>query len=114
MLKTRVYKTALFLIGLFQDYDFLFQSPLMLTSFLDTLFIFSGNGFILAMLEPHLREFAGATQSQVGTAFFLQGVTYTVTALATGWVMQDLFLSVLFLVQKEGESSPFLELTLLL
>ena len=58
----------------------------MLIPFLDTLILFSGNGFITAMLEPYMRDFAGATQSQVGTAFFFEGVTYTVTALAAGWV----------------------------
>ena len=33
-----------------------------------------------------MKDYAGATQGQVGTAFLLEGVTYTFTSLAAGLV----------------------------
>ena len=62
------------------------QSPTIFIPFLDTFIVFTGFGFIAGMLEPYMKDYAGATQGQVGTAFLLEGVTYTFTSLAAGLV----------------------------
>ena len=45
-----------------------------------------------------MKDYAGATQGQVGTAFLLEGVTYTFTSLAAGLVtFRDNFASSILL-----------------
>jgi len=41
------------------------QSPTLMVPLLDNFTIFSGNGVIEAMLEPHLKHEAGFTQGNV-------------------------------------------------
>ena len=62
------------------------QSPTIFIPLVDTFIVFSGYGFINGMLEPYMKDHAGASQNQVGTAFFLMGVTYTISSAATGLV----------------------------
>ena len=64
-----------------------FQSPTIFIPFLDTFIAYTGFWFIAGMLEPYMKDFAGATQGQVGTAFLLEGVGYTVTSLLAGLVI---------------------------
>ncbi len=54
--------------------------------FLDNFVCFSANGMVGAMLEPHLKSDAGATQLQVALAFFISGGSYMVNTPIWGYV----------------------------
>ena len=74
-------------LPLTKNYFVLFQSPTIFIPFLDTFIVFTGFGFVAGMLEPYMKKIVGATQAEVGTAFLLEGVAYTVTSLAAGLVI---------------------------
>ena len=62
------------------------QSPLLTLPFLDNIVLYSSCWYESAW-EPHLRESeAAATQYQVGTAFFIVGLSYMLTSLPAGAV----------------------------
>ena len=48
--------------------------------------MFTGYGFIKGMLAPYMKDHAGASQGEVGTAFFLMGLSYTISSVAAGLV----------------------------
>ena len=54
--------------------------------FIDNLVCFCGNGMIESMLEPHLKDAAGATQTDVGLTFLILGGVYMATTPITGYV----------------------------
>ena len=56
--------------------------------FVDNFICFCGNGMIEAMLEPHLKNSAGATQSQVGVTFLILGGIYMLTTPIVGYVSE--------------------------
>ncbi len=58
----------------------------MFLPYLDALICFSGNGMIEAMLEPHLKEEANATQLQVALSFFILGGSFMVMSPICGVV----------------------------
>ena len=45
-----------------------------------------GTGMIEAMLEPHMKEKVHATQNEVGLAFAIYAVAYTVAGVGAGYV----------------------------
>ena len=65
------------------------QSPTIFIPLVDTLIVFTGYGFINGMLAPYMKDHAGASQNQVGIAFFLMGTTYTISSVASGLVSND-------------------------
>ena len=65
-------------------YDCL-QHPSIFMPFVDNFFAFCGNGMIESMMEPHLKD-AGATQTQVGYSFLLNGLVYMITSPIIGFV----------------------------
>ena len=48
----------------------------MILVYLDHFLCFTGTGMIEAMLEPHLKRKAMASQAEVGVSFFLLGGVY--------------------------------------
>ena len=54
--------------------------------FLDNFICFCGNGMIESMLEPHLKDSAGANQTEVGLTFLILGGVYMATTPITGYV----------------------------
>ena len=62
------------------------QSPKICSSFVDNLICFMGTGMIEAMLEPHMKEKVNATQNEVGLAFAIYAVAYTVSGVGAGYV----------------------------
>ena len=48
----------------------------MILVYLDHFICFTGTGMIEAMLEPHLKRKAIASQAEVGVSFFLLGGVY--------------------------------------
>ena len=52
---------------------------------------------IESMLEPHLKNAAGATQLQIGVTFLILGGTYMVTTPLAGYVRD--ILAIFFLLQ---------------
>ena len=65
---------------------FIMQSPKICSSFVDNLICFMGTGMIEAMLEPHMKEKVNATQNEVGLAFAIYAVAYTVAGVGAGYV----------------------------
>ena len=45
-----------------------------------------GTGMIEAMLEPHMKEKVHATQNEVGLAFAIYAIAYTVAGVGAGYV----------------------------
>ena len=45
-----------------------------------------GNGMIDSMLEPHLRDTVGATQTEIGVTFMIDGIVYTLSGIGAGYV----------------------------
>ena len=64
----------------------LLQHPSIFMPFLDNFICFCGNGMIESMLEPHLKDAAGATQTEVGLTFLILGGVYMATTPITGYV----------------------------
>ncbi len=62
------------------------QSPTLLLPYLDNFMCFTGNGMIEAMLEPHLKREAGATQFDVAMTFLILGGCYMLTTPIWGYV----------------------------
>ncbi len=62
------------------------QHPSLLIPFVDGFTCFTGNGMTEAMLEPHLKDEAGATQQQVAWTFFILGGMYLITMPTIGYV----------------------------
>ena len=57
----------------------------MLLPFMDNFFAFFGGGMVISMLEPHL-EAAGASVTQTGTAFLVEGLVFMVATGLAGLV----------------------------
>ena len=53
---------------------------------MDNLICFMGNGMIESMLEPHLKNTAGASQTEIGITFMIDATAYTVAGLGAGYV----------------------------
>ena len=53
---------------------------------MDNLICFMGTGMIESMLEPHLKDTAGATQTEIGITFMIDATVYTVAGLGAGYV----------------------------
>ena len=66
----------------------LLQYPSIFMPFVDNFICFCGNGMIEAMLEPHLKNSAGATQGQVGVTFLILGGVYMLTTPIVGYVSE--------------------------
>ncbi len=62
------------------------KSPSLLSPLVDAFFCFVGFGMVEAMLEPHLRNEAGATQIQVAWTFFILGTSYLIFMPLIGFV----------------------------
>ena len=45
-----------------------------------------GTGMVESMLEPHMKENANASQTEVGLTFMIYALVYTVAGLAAGYV----------------------------
>ena len=58
----------------------------MLLPLFDNFVIVNGSGILESMLEPHMKNFAGANQSEVGLAFLLLGGSYLLISLISGFV----------------------------
>ena len=65
------------------------QSPKICSSFVDNLICFMGTGMIEAMLEPHMKEKVNATQNEIGLAFAIYAVAYTVSGVGAGYVSKS-------------------------
>jgi len=63
------------------------QSPYLFLPYLDIFACFTGNGMTEAMMEPHLKNEAGANQAEVALAFFCLGGSYVLTMPTVGYVM---------------------------
>ena len=46
-----------------------------------------GTGMIESMLEPHMKDKAGASQAEVGLTFMIYALVYTVAGVAAGYVI---------------------------
>lgn len=57
----------------------------MILPILDNFIAFCGSGMTESMMEPHLKD-AGATQTQVGYSFLLNGLVYMITSPIIGFV----------------------------
>ncbi len=71
------------------------QSPFLLLPYVDNFICFSGNGMIVAMIEPHIKNNAGGTQMDVVVAFLTMGGCYMLTTPIWGYVRtnnKELFL----------------------
>ena len=66
------------------------QSPKICSSFVDNLICFMGTGMIDSMLEPHMKNTANATQTEVGLTFMIYAFVYTVAGLIAGYVSLEL------------------------
>ena len=53
---------------------------------MDNLICFMGNGMIESMLEPHLKNTVGASQTEIGITFMIDATAYTVAGLGAGYV----------------------------
>ncbi len=53
---------------------------------MDTVLCFAGNGMVESFLEPYLKDYAGATQTQIGLVFLCLGAAYMLTTIPTGAV----------------------------
>jgi hypothetical protein len=62
------------------------QSPSITLPFLGNFVSVSGVGLLDSMLEPYMKNVAGATQMEVGMAFLLLGTFYTISNPIAGWV----------------------------
>ena len=51
-----------------------------------------GTGMIESMLEPHLKDTAGASQTEIGITFMIYAIVYTVAGLGAGYVRAKIFL----------------------
>ena len=58
----------------------------MIFVYLDVFICVAGNGMIEAMLEPHLKRKASASQAEVGISFFLLGGVYMAISPLAGLV----------------------------
>ena len=45
-----------------------------------------GTGMIESMLEPHLKDTAGASQTEIGITFMIYAIVYTFAGLGAGYV----------------------------
>ena len=68
-----------------KEQSYLLQSPTIFLPFFDNFCCFFGNGFLEAMLQPHI-EAAGGTVTQGGIAFFMQGFIFMIGMVICGYV----------------------------
>ena len=65
--------------------------------FIDNFIVFCGDGMIESMLEPHMKDAAGASQLDVGVAFLILGGLYMTSSLIAGFVsLKTLLISINF------------------
>ncbi len=62
------------------------KRPLLMVPFLDALTCFTADGMVEAMLEPHLKNEAHASQGQVAVTFLILGSTYAFAFPLAGFV----------------------------
>jgi len=62
------------------------QSPPLFLPYLDIFACFTGSGMTEAMLEPHMKNDAGANQAEVALAFFCLGAAYLIIMPTVGYV----------------------------
>ena len=65
------------------------QSPKIFSSCVDNVICFMGTGMIESMLEPHMKENANASQTDVGLTFMIYALVYTVAGLSAGYVNKE-------------------------
>ena len=51
-----------------------------------------GTGMIESMLEPHMKDKADASQTEVGFTFMIYALVYTVAGVAAGYVINEIIL----------------------
>ena len=59
--------------------------------FVDNFICSCGFGTVESMLEPHLKNAAGADQMQIGVTFLILGGVYMVTTPVVGYVRFNIF-----------------------
>lgn len=62
------------------------KSPSILLPYFDNFVCLCGAGMIESMLEPYMKQMAGATQMDVGNTFLTLGALYMVTSPVTGYI----------------------------
>ena len=67
-------------------HDAYFQTPKICLSFLDNLICFMGTGMIESMLEPHMIKEAHSSHEEVGLAFMIYSLVYTLASPLAGYV----------------------------
>ena len=55
-----------------------------------------GTGMIESMLEPHMKDKADASQTEVGLTFMIYALVYTVSGVAAGYVIIEIILKLFF------------------
>jgi len=67
-----------------------FKNIEVLLPFIDAFVCFLGDGMAQAMMEPHLKKDANATQSQVALTFFILGGAFTIATPIVGHVRVEM------------------------
>ena len=65
---------------------FKLQSFSLFFPFVDNFTCFCGNGMVESMLEPHLKNYAGASQFEVSMTFLILGGCYSFVTPFAGYV----------------------------
>ncbi len=74
--------------------------------------MYSGNGMMTALLEPHLRKEASASQFDVAMAFLAMGGVYMITTPITGYVrLENLWGTCISMMETVNELLPHRSLT---
>jgi len=71
------------------DFKAVLTSPTIFMPFLDNACCFFGNGFLEAMLQPHIHA-AGGSVTDGGIAFFMQGLVFMIGMIVCGWLCDKL------------------------
>ena len=66
------------------------QSPAIFTPYIDNVVNFCGYGFIESMLEPHAREAASMSPTDVRSIFVIIGAVYLVGMFFAGYVSENM------------------------
>ena len=75
-----------FYVNFFAFFDHATQSMQLLLPLFDNFIALNGTGILESMLEPHMKNTAGASQSEVGMAFLIFGGSFLVSSLVAGCV----------------------------
>ena len=74
--------------------------------YIDVLNCTVGNGMIEAMLEPHLKRKAYASQAEVGISFFILGAVYMVISPIVGLVSSHVYSRIPFRTVRNSHQPP--------